>query len=182
MQLLDSLPDNPHLADVFKKYNKGLKPLLEYHDIVLRGESAFSVEQRELMATFVSSLNACKFCFGAHKRIAVHFGVDADIIESLMDSIDDSAVEEELKPVLEYIKVLTLTPSKVTKQLITRMNQAGWDDSAIFDAASICALFNFMNRLVEGMGVVPSPASNMTGEPSPSHHDYRNFGKKIGIH
>jgi hypothetical protein len=30
---------------------------------------------------------------------------------------------------------------------------AGWDERALHDAVSVCALFNFMNRLVEGLGI-----------------------------
>ena len=30
---------------------------------------------------------------------------------------------------------------------------AGWNDQALHDAVSTCALFNFMNRLVEGHGI-----------------------------
>lgn len=29
---------------------------------------------------------------------------------------------------------------------------AGWDEQALFDAVSVCALFKLMNRIVEGSG------------------------------
>jgi hypothetical protein len=30
---------------------------------------------------------------------------------------------------------------------------AGWDERALHDAASICGLFNLMNRIVDGLGL-----------------------------
>jgi hypothetical protein len=30
---------------------------------------------------------------------------------------------------------------------------AGWEEPALHDAASVCGLFNLMNRLVEGLGI-----------------------------
>lgn len=30
---------------------------------------------------------------------------------------------------------------------------AGWEERALHDAVSVCALFNLMNRLVEGLGI-----------------------------
>jgi hypothetical protein len=30
---------------------------------------------------------------------------------------------------------------------------AGWDDRALHDAVMVCALFNFMNRMVDGLGI-----------------------------
>jgi hypothetical protein len=34
---------------------------------------------------------------------------------------------------------------------------AGWDEQALHDAVSVCALLNFMNRLVEGLGITATP-------------------------
>ena len=34
---------------------------------------------------------------------------------------------------------------------------AGWNDRALHDAVAVCALFNCMNRLVEGFGISASP-------------------------
>lgn len=30
---------------------------------------------------------------------------------------------------------------------------AGWDEKALHDAVLVCAMFNFMNRMVEGLGI-----------------------------
>ena len=35
----------------------------------------------------------------------------------------------------------------------TRKTASGWDEKALHDAVSVCALFNFMNRYVEGLGI-----------------------------
>ena len=76
MARFPTLPEDTHLADVFKAFPAGVIPLLEYHDIILRAESPLSVAQRELIAAFVSGLNACDFCYGAHSIIAESFGIE----------------------------------------------------------------------------------------------------------
>jgi hypothetical protein len=35
---------------------------------------------------------------------------------------------------------------------------AGWDETALYHAVAVTALFNFMNRLVEGLGIELDPA------------------------
>lgn len=35
--------------------------------------------------------------------------------------------------------------------------EAGWNEQALYDAVSVCALFNFMNRLVDGLGIAAGP-------------------------
>jgi hypothetical protein len=34
---------------------------------------------------------------------------------------------------------------------------AGWNERALYDAVLVCCLFNFMNRVVEGLGLTPIP-------------------------
>lgn len=69
-QLFPSLPENAGLAEVFQTFPDTVKPLLAYHDVLLRGESPLTIAQRELIAAYVSGLNACNFCFGAHVLMA----------------------------------------------------------------------------------------------------------------
>ncbi len=56
MALFPSLSENPHLADVFKKFPEHVRPLLEYHDLLLRGDSPLTIAERELIAAYVSGL------------------------------------------------------------------------------------------------------------------------------
>ncbi|MBX6419585.1 MAG: hypothetical protein IRZ06_01065 [Nevskia sp.] len=52
----------------------------------------------------------------------------------------------------------------------------------------MCALFNFMNRLVEGMGVVTTPAiraaqraRHARGALADSKTPYQDYGRLIGV-
>jgi hypothetical protein len=55
--------------------------------------------------------------------------------------------------VLRYVRKLTRTPSRLTAADAEAILAAGWDERALHDAASVCGLFNLMNRLVEGLGI-----------------------------
>jgi len=185
MQLLES----PDLSDVFRTYPQAVEPLLEYHDISLRGESPLSIGERELIAALVSGLNSCSFCFGAHTVIAETFGMREDDIKLLLVDIDSSTVGEKLKPLLKYVKKLTLEPSRLSGEDRQQVFDAGWCERALHDAVSTCALFNFMNRLVEGMGVQGSAAIRKAQQErhteNKEHGDvsqtYMNYGRRIGV-
>ena len=73
---LPSLPENPHLFDVFGRFRTGMEPLFYLHDAILREESPLSPGERELIAAYVSGLNSCNFCYGAHQNMAVAWDVD----------------------------------------------------------------------------------------------------------
>ena len=63
-----------------------------------------------------------------------------------------------MKPILRYVRKLTLSPSRMTQADADAIFAAGWNEQALHDAVSTCALFNFMNRLLEGHGVKGSAA------------------------
>lgn len=157
MSYLKSQPDDTVLLNIFKAFPRTAKPLLEYHEALLRGPSPLSEGERELIAAVVSSVNACNYCSGVHRAVAESFGISSDVLNQVVEDLDSAAVEEKLKPILSYVKKLTVSPSKVTEQDVAAIYAAGWDDKAIHDAVSVCALFNFMNRLVEGLGLEAGP-------------------------
>ena len=99
-----SLPESPVLADVFRRFPQGVWELCEFHDVRLRGASPLSVAERELIAAYVSGLNACNFCFNAHSNIAYLYGVDKGIHERLMENPSQADIDEKLLPILAYVK------------------------------------------------------------------------------
>ncbi len=141
-----------NLMEVFSQNPKRYSPLTQFSQNVMRGESAFTAGERELIAAYVSSLNACNYCFGSHQAIATDLNVDPQLLEAIINDIATAPIEERLRPVFALVKKLTQTPSKTTQADIDAVLAASWDKQAIEDAIAICSLFNLMNRLVDGFG------------------------------
>lgn len=70
----------------------------------------------------------------------------------------DENFDVTMRPVLAFARRLTLSPGEITAADVDEIFAAGWDDRALHDAVAICCLFNFMNRLVNGLGVEASDA------------------------
>jgi uncharacterized peroxidase-related enzyme len=157
MKIFPSLTDEPSLGEVYRRFPNTLPPLLDYHDRLLRDPSPLTVAQRELIAAYVSGLNACVFCHGAHIQAAEAYGVDPGLFAALMSDVDSAPVDDPMKPLLRYVRKLTLTPSRIVPSDAAAVFAAGWDEQALFDAISVCALFNFMNRIVDGSGIKKDP-------------------------
>lgn len=153
MSYLPSLPDDAVLMDVFRAYPQAVAPLIDYHKIVLRGPSVFTRAERELIAAYVSGLNDCRYCHGVHGATAAAFGIPEDRLAALLADLDTAPVDEPWKALLRYLKTLTLAPSRLSSADAEAVLAAGWDEKALYDAVSVCALFNFMNRFVEGLGI-----------------------------
>lgn len=157
MAYFRTLSADARLLDVFKQYPRHFEPLIEYHQRLLREDSPFTVAERELLAAFVSAVNACRYCAGVHEATARRFGVDERLLAQLLENPATAPVAERMKPVFCYVRKLTETPAKITEADVAAFFAAGWEDRALHDAVAVCALFNCMNRLVEGFGISASP-------------------------
>jgi uncharacterized peroxidase-related enzyme len=153
MPHLRSLRAGASLIDVFKAFPETSAPLIEFHEVLLRGPSPFAPAERELIAAYVSGLNGCGYCHGVHTATAERMGVEAALLPRIVRDGDLEGVAAKLRPVLVLARKLTLAPSSVTKADAEAMFAAGWDDAALYYAVAVTALFNFMNRLVEGLGI-----------------------------
>lgn len=153
MPFFSYLDQYSDITDITFRDRKRLGPMDKVAQIIMRGDSPFSYAERELIAAYVSGLNECQFCYGSHQQVAENFGVSKSTIETLLDDIDTTEIDQKLKPIFHYIKKLTLTPSRLVKADAEKVFQAGWSEQALYDAICICCLFNFYNRLLDGHGI-----------------------------
>ena len=159
MSFFSSLPKNANVGHLFTLRPHIRDGFSEFSDATMRGNSAFSIAEKELIAAYTSALNSCDYCFGGHAAIAKQHGVKEVVFDSLMDDIDLAPVDERLKPVLRYVKKLTLDPHKMIQADADAVFSVGWDEAALADAIWICARFNMMNRLTLGHGLEADPAA-----------------------
>lgn len=153
MPFFPSLPDDAGLRHILTLNPAAGRALIEFHSAALRTDSQLTAREKELIAAFVSGLNACQYCFGVHKETAKAFGVEESLIEALLVDVDNAPVDAKFKPLLEYARVLTLTPTKALQRHVDAIFAAGWTERDLHDAILTVCLFNFMNRLLEGHGV-----------------------------
>ena len=140
------------LIELFNHNPKRYSPLTQLVQNVMRGESAFTAGERELIAAYVSSLNACEYCHGSHQAIAADLNIDPQLLEAIINNIATAPIEDRFRPVFALVQKLTQTPSKTTQADIDAVLAVGWDKQAVEDAIAVCSLFNFMNRLVDAFG------------------------------
>jgi uncharacterized peroxidase-related enzyme len=185
MPFLPSLPDPAHLGDLYARFPENVQPLMVYTDGLLRGAGELSVGERELIATYVSALNACTFCAGAHRAYAEVFGIDGALIDALIDDPATAPVDDRLRPILAYVERLNTLPSRMTQADAQAVYDAGWSEAALCEAVQVCALFNMMNRIIEGTGINFDYAQAPEGHPaagsSPEDQadSYSRFGERI---
>ena len=153
MPFLKHLDDLSDITDITWNDRKRLGPLDKASQNIMRGKSSFSPAQKEVFAAFVSGLNACSFCYGSHAAVAKNFGVPQETIELLVEDIDIAPIASNEKPLFQYLKKLTLSPSKLIQEDADIIFREGWSEQDLQDLILIGCLFNFYNRLLDGHGI-----------------------------
>jgi uncharacterized peroxidase-related enzyme len=145
------------------------KPLNELAEILLHAPNSLTPGERELIATYVSSLNDCYFCQTVHGAIAAaHLEGDEELVRCVKADFGQAAISEKLKALLVIAGNVQKGGKQVTTANVEAARSAGATDMEIHDTVLIAAAFCMYNRYVDGLD---------TWQP----HDeelYRQRGKK----
>ena len=158
MPFFKSLAADSGPGDVFTAYPKIYGPWSQMSQVLMNGPSALSPGEREMIAAYVVGIADCAYAYAAHCAAAYAWGIEDGLIDRLLNDLDAAPVEDRFRPLLRYIRKLTLSPSDMIQADADSVFDAGWDEKALHDAIAVCARMNFMCRLVEGHGFVPMDA------------------------
>lgn len=88
---------------------------------------------------------------------------DKDLAEAIAHDHRAAAISPRQHAILEYAEKLTRTPAAMGQADVDRLRDHGLSDLEIHDAAQVCAYFNYINRIADGLGV--DPEREMSREP-----------------
>ncbi len=135
----------------------------EFTHEAMRGPSAWSVADRELMAAYVSKVNDSAFCIGAHSATAGQAYQDGAKVQAVLADLDSAPIEEGLRATLRMLGTLT-REGKVGAGNMRQVLSAGVSREQVEDALAVCAAFNTTDRLADAFGFeVLSPAGFEAG-------------------
>lgn len=129
----------------------------------MRGPSAWSVGDRELMGAWVSKFNGCDVCRTTHATVAaLAYGETATVSAALADP-ETAPIPEPLRASLRLLGKLTrehaIDPDDVRAAMA-----AGVTPEQLDDALAVCFTFNVVDRLSRAFGfVVEGPRAFRSG-------------------
>ncbi len=127
------------------------EPMGAFTQLVMRGPSAWSVGDRELMAAFVSQINACAFCVGAHTATAARAYHDEAKVSAVLSDLETAPIEEPLRVTLRLLGKLTREQTASADDMRAVLS-AGVSHEQVENALSVCFAFNTTNRLADAFG------------------------------
>ena len=112
---------------------------------------------QETIASYVSLINRCDYSYANHWANARHLiGNEARamaIEAALRANEPQQAFTGKELAMLEYAAKLTREPGNMVEADVARMRSLGADDGQILEVNQVCGYFNYVNRLLNGLGV-----------------------------
>ena len=83
----------------------------------------------------------------------------------MLEDYTTAPISDAEKALFKFLTKVNRTSNQITRDDVEEARRAGWSDEALYDAISVCALFNFYNRWCDAAGVqdMPSLGYRMSG-------------------
>jgi uncharacterized peroxidase-related enzyme len=121
---------------------------------LLRGDSPLSATERELIAAYVSTLNACEFCARTHASAAHHLDHAGDLRSAAELGPEADGIDPRLRALLRLAAAVVPGGANVSAADVAAARAAGCGDEEIHDTVLLAAAFCMVNRYVDGLATV----------------------------
>jgi alkylhydroperoxidase family enzyme len=91
---------------------------------------------------------------------------DRALVDAVCHDHMTAPIGDAEKALFTFVAKVNARPWEVTQEGVDAARGAGWSDEALYDAFTVCALFNFYNRWVDAFGGhgISEEAQRMTGK------------------
>lgn len=144
------------LAEVHKIQSLNPDTILKHMELYLSimfSKSPLTRAQREMLAVVVSVANKCVYCQTHHSAALNNYWKDDKKIANMVKDYTAAGLSASDTNLCALAWQLTKTPNATTEPIIFHLKEMGLDDRSVLDATLVIAYFNFVNRIVLGLGV-----------------------------
>ena len=88
------------------------------------------------------------------------------MVDAVLEDFRTAPISEKDRALFVFIEKVNRASNQVGPEDIAVATDAGWTQEALYDAITVCALFNFYNTWIDATGVadMPSDLYEMSGE------------------
>ena len=144
------------LSNIMKIHSlnpRTMKTHMDFYLSLLFGKSGLSREEREFIGVITSLKNNCDYCVKHHAEALNFYWRDSQKLEQLQRDPDSVELSPRLNSLRFYASKLTETPDSINSDDAKNLRNAGFSDEEILMINLITGYFNFVNRVVLGLGV-----------------------------
>ncbi|WP_353063443.1 peroxidase-related enzyme [Tunturibacter psychrotolerans] len=149
----------PSILKCFATHPPLLEQMIALASTLLFTESHLSRKIKEMIATYISALNACPYCLDSHASFLRTQGGSNELLQALSNAnLDSPSLTLRESRMLDFVGKVTIESHRISPDDINLMKSVGWAQQEIAEAVHITALFACFNRVANTFGL---PSQNL---------------------
>jgi len=88
---------------------------------------------------------------------------DRALVDAVLQDFRTAPIDEADRTMFAFLEKMNRESTQLQQADIDVVKAAGWTDEALYDAITVCALFNFYNKWIDATGVSDMPAAAYAG-------------------
>ena len=75
------------------------------------------------------------------------------MVDAVLQDYRTAPISDREKALFAFVEKVNRESSRLRKEDIDEVKAFGWSEEALYDAITVCALFNFYNKWIDATGV-----------------------------
>ncbi len=147
-------PTVPGILKCFSSSPAMLRIIIQLGQTLVFSEGVLGRRMKEMIATYVSSLNECPYCFDSHGASLCNQGGDEALLNAITTGdLGDASISTPEGYLLEFVRKVTVESHKVDDADILNLRASGWDEQQIAESIHVAAMFACFNRVANAFGL-----------------------------
>jgi uncharacterized peroxidase-related enzyme len=144
----------PGILKCFSSSPEMLKIIIQLGSTLVFSEGVLGRRMKEMIATYVSSLNECPYCLDSHAASLCNQGGDETLLNALTTGdLRDASISTPEGYLLEFVRKVTVESHKVNDADILDLRASGWDEKQIAESIHVATMFACFNRVANAFGL-----------------------------
>jgi uncharacterized peroxidase-related enzyme len=162
----------PGILKCFTSSPEMLKIIIQLGSALVFSEGVLGRRMKEMIATYVSSLNECPYCLDSHAASLRGQGGDEALLNALLTGdLGDVSISTPERYLLEFVRKVTVESHKVEEVDILNLRASGWDEKQIAESIHVAAMFACFNRVANAFGLPSQDLLQHLHETGLSQHE-----------
>jgi uncharacterized peroxidase-related enzyme len=150
--------DVPGILKCFGTNPAAARSLIDMGSALLFSDGSLIRRQKEMIATYISSLNACPYCFDSHGFFLTVLGASIETVKAIAaNTLDEAKISAPERELLRFAGKVNSDSFKIDDGDVQRLRDHLWQDEQIAEAVHVAAMMGLCNRVANAFGL-PSQA------------------------
>jgi uncharacterized peroxidase-related enzyme len=144
----------PGILKCFGTNPAAARMLVDMGSSLLFADGSITRRQKEMIATYISGLNACPYCLDSHGFFLTTQGATFETMRAIAtDKLGDAEISEPERELLRFTRKVNSESFKITDGDVQCLRDLRWQEEQIGEAVHVAAAMGLCNRVANAFGL-----------------------------